>query len=165
MNMKPRLPFAMAAGASLGALVLPTQDPAAVQEAPYTDRLSKLSWMTGHWRGMGKRYLQEEVWMDSRGNLMLGLHRDHDLPEDSAKFEFLRIEVVGANIVYQASPSGRAATPFTLVHMGERQAVFENPAHDFPQRITYRRTENVLTAEIGLLKGDPAATFTWTLVK
>ena len=35
---------------------------------------------------------------------------------------------------------------FTAVRVGAREAVFENPAHDFPTRIAYR-----ITADGGLL--------------
>lgn len=44
-------------------------------------------------------------------------------------------------LAYIAQPSGRPPTPFRLLRIGEHEAVFENPEHDFPQRITYSRPE------------------------
>jgi hypothetical protein len=41
--------------------------------------------------------------------------------------------------VYIAQPSAQATTAFTAVSATEREAVFENLTHDFPQRVIYRK--------------------------
>ena len=43
---------------------------------------------------------------------------------------------------------GRAPTAFRLVEVSGQRAVFENPGHDFPQRIIYRREGDTLHARI-----------------
>jgi hypothetical protein len=70
---------------------------------------------------------------------MLGLNRDVG-PDGRAFFEYLRIEESPDGIVYVASPRGGAATSFKLIACTAGRAVFENRAHDFPQRITYDLT-------------------------
>lgn len=40
-----------------------------------------------------------------------------------------------------AWPSRQAPTAFPLVLQGPDEVAFENPAHDFPRRIAYRRTD------------------------
>jgi hypothetical protein len=46
-------------------------------------------------------------------------------------------------------PGGRSpATPFTLKTMARERVVFENAAHDFPQRIIYWRDGDTLRARI-----------------
>jgi len=67
---------------------------------------------------------------------MLGIHRDMR-PGMPPFFEFLRIEEREGGLVYMASPRGRDATPFKMAELEPRKVVFENPEHDFPQRVMY----------------------------
>src|SRR5690606_41355892 len=53
--------------------------------------------------------------------------------------EFLQIrEEADGNVVYVALPSGQAETTFVMTASAPDSVTFENPRHDFPQRITYR---------------------------
>ena len=77
----------------------------------------------------------------------------------TATFEFMQIRADGAGrVLYVAWPGGKEGTSFALVKVGEGEAVFENPAHDFPQRVIYRlRSGNRLAARIeGMQDGKPA---------
>jgi len=57
--------------------------------------------------------------------------------------------VRAGGVVLHASPGGRfPTTEFALVDLDDQRAVFSNPDHDFPQRITYQRDGNRLHAEI-----------------
>jgi len=53
--------------------------------------------------------------------------------------EALRIEARAEGVFYVATPEGEPTTAFRLTRGTDAEAVFENPAHDFPTRITYRR--------------------------
>lgn len=44
---------------------------------------------------------------------------------------------------------------------GRASATFENPAHDFPQRIVYRRTGDSMVATISALNGSNAMSWTY----
>lgn len=117
--------------------------------------LAGLAWMAGEWTGDRGGVRMTESWMEPRGGLMLGTHRD---VADAGRtfFEFLRIAPDEAGIpVYHASPGGRAATSFRLVECGSRRVVFENPGHDYPQRVVYEREGDSLTARIeGVVDGE-----------
>ena len=105
-------------------------------------------WMTGSWKANGT----EEHWTSDRGGIMLGMSRE--VTDRGTSFEFLRIERAGDSLVYQAMPSGHPPTPFPLKTMTDRRVVFENPAHDFPQRIIYWRKGAQLCGRIeGTLQG------------
>jgi len=52
------------------------------------------------------------------------------------EFVVLR-ETTDGGLVYAAHPSGQAGAEFPLVRWSARELVFENTAHDFPQRIIY----------------------------
>ena len=72
--------------------------------------------------------------------------------------EFVRIGPAGDGVLtYHAHPSGQAPAAFRLARLEPRLAVFENAAHDFPQRIGYRRlADDTLLAWIeGEQRGTP----------
>jgi hypothetical protein len=50
-----------------------------------------------------------------------------------------------------------------MVTLGESEAVFENPDHDFPQRITYRRSGRELHVRIEDLSATKSSG--WRLVR
>jgi hypothetical protein len=108
----------------------------AVPGGPVQGGLSALSFMAGAWEGRDGELEMEELWLEAKGGVMLGLHRDVKGGR-VVSFEFLRLEARADGVVYHASPGGRPPTPFTLVESGDRRAVFANPKHDFPQRILY----------------------------
>jgi hypothetical protein len=64
-------------------------------------------------------------------------------------FEYLRIEARLDGIYYVAHPRGRPGTDFKLTGFDGREAIFENPEHDFPKRVLYRRDpDGSLTARV-----------------
>jgi hypothetical protein len=109
--------------------------------------LDGLAWISGTWEGTHGNVRQEEHWTNPAGGLILGLHRD--LFEGGRSFfEFLRIEQRDDEIYYIAMPRGRSATEFRLIQLEDGHVVFENPEHDFPQRIVYSRKGDTLSARI-----------------
>ena len=74
--------------------------------------------------------------------------------------EYLRIDTRDGtdSLQYTAMPSGQSLTVFTASLVEPRHVVFENPAHDFPQRIIYRLDGDTLSARIeGTQAGKPRA--------
>ena len=121
--------------------------------APANATVDELGWMSGHWSGEESGVAMEEIWLAPKGGLMLGMHRDV-FGEDRSFFEFLRIASTDSGVVYLAQPLGRPPTAFRLVSSSAGEVTFENPAHDFPQRIVYARSGDVLTARVeGVVDG------------
>jgi len=116
--------------------------------------LDSLLWMAGSWTGTSRGIDMEEHWMAPKGNSMIGIHRDVGKGR-TLSFEFLRIEQQADQIVYLSMPNGRSpATPFPLKGVTGTRVVFENLAHDFPQRIIYWKDGNDLRARIeGTMNG------------
>jgi hypothetical protein len=104
-------------------------------------------WLGGHWCSEVRGELVEEHWLAPRGDLMLGLSRTTKAGRTTG-FEFLRIENRDGSPHYVAQPGGVPPTAFRLTASGAGWARFENPTHDFPQRVEYRRTATGLHAEI-----------------
>jgi hypothetical protein len=105
-------------------------------QTPEKVEIARLSWMEGHWTGTSEGLAMEETWLSPKGGALLGMHRD---VKDGrmVSFEFLRIETTAEGTFYFASPRSAPPTPFRLVELDDRKAVFENKQHDFPQRILY----------------------------
>jgi hypothetical protein len=104
-----------------------------------------LAWLAGCWEGVlsnGAAY--EEMWLAPRCGTLLGMAR---MTRDgrTLSFEFIRVVDDHGTLVYTAQPSGRPPTLFRATAVGPGDVTFENPGHDFPQRIRYR-----LDGEAGL---------------
>ncbi|HSB11701.1 MAG TPA: DUF6265 family protein [Blastocatellia bacterium] len=117
--------------------------------------MEKLAWISGCWKSEGK-VQTEEQWTKLEGQSMLGVGRT--IANGKTVFhEFLQIRDRADGVFYIAQPNGGAAVEFKLVKVNATQAVFENPQHDFPQRIIYQRSvDGLLLAAIeGEEKGKP----------
>lgn len=112
-------------------------------------------WLAGHWRVENGGRVTDEVWLAPAQGLMTGMSRTHG--GKSPFFEFVRIEERDGALYYVAQPRGGAATEFRAIDIAEHAITFENPTHDFPQRIVYeRRGADVLAARIeGRIDGKP----------
>jgi hypothetical protein len=100
--------------------------------------LAALSWLAGCWVAQGRDAGSGEQWTKLAGGTMLGVGRTVKNGE-TIDFEFLQIRRnAEGEIVYIALPSGQTETSFVLTGTGENSFTFENPEHDFPQRIIYR---------------------------
>ena len=127
--------------AATALLALAFVAPALAQDPPVD-----LDWLAGHWCGTQDGASIEELWLD-RGGELLGLStslRDGELES----FEYAHIEARAGGVVYVAQPGGGEPVEFALVDTDAQRAVFANPAHDFPQSVSYWRDDAGLHAEI-----------------
>jgi hypothetical protein len=132
----------------------------AVQAAP-EPRVGDLEWMSGDWVAEGEGRWTEESWSAPRGGIMLG-HSRSGRGETVREFEFVRLQADEDDVpVYYAQPGGRPPVAFRLVARDGTSATFENPAHDFPQRIRYVREGETLTATISAIDGSNATSWTF----
>ncbi len=128
-----------------------------------TATADRLAWMAGHWRGSDSADgHMEEHWTDAAGGALVGLHKDVQGGRMTS-FEFLRIiPLADGTLAYLASPGGAPATEFRLKEMTARRVVFENPTHDFPQRVLYWLTpEGHLAARIEGTMNGKAESMQW----
>lgn len=100
--------------------------------------VEQLHWLSGCWASDGAEKGSGERWTSPAGGAMFGIARTIRGGRLSG-FEYLRIvETDEDSLVLIASPSGQATAEFTLRRLDDSEVVFENPDHDFPQRIVYR---------------------------
>jgi hypothetical protein len=120
------------------------------------DDPARLAWLEGCWRTSDANSTTEEHWMAPAAGTMVGMGRTV-AGGKTVQVEFMQIRQVDDVLAFIALPSGQAETVFPLKSLTEGEAVFENPAHDFPQRVIYRRNaDGSLTGRIeGQSKGRP----------
>ncbi len=113
-------------------------------------KFEDLGWLSGCWESnnKAKHLTVSEQWMKPAGGLMLGIGRTVK-KEKAVDFEFMRIEQKGDDIFFIAKPKqNKEETPFKLIKLTANEVVFENPDHDFPQRVIYKRQDSKLTGRI-----------------
>ena len=127
--------------------------------APAVTTVQELAWLAGCWSVEGGEPGSEEHWLAPAGGTLLGVSRTVRGGETVAH-ELMQIrERAPGDIVFVAHPSGQAETTFRLVSTDPRALVFENPEHDFPQRVLYRLDGDRLLARIEGTEGGEAKGF------
>jgi len=108
--------------------------------AQQSDVVARLHWIAGCWQQQtpSRHRSIDEQWMMPRAGTMFGMSRT--IRNDSlVEFEHLQIFERNGRAVYHAEPSGKTPADFEAPVVSDTLVVFENFAHDFPQRIIYRR--------------------------
>jgi hypothetical protein len=106
---------------------------------PQGSPLSRLGWLGGCWELRRGTRVTLEMWMPPDGDLMLGASRTTAGGVVREYEQFRLTAGAGGRLTYTALPSGQPAADFTSVEVSDSGFTVENPAHDFPQRIIYRR--------------------------
>jgi hypothetical protein len=116
--------------------------------------IASLSWLAGNWVESGTSRTVRERWAGPYGGVLLGIGVTTQ-GDTTRSYEFFRITKTPAGLSYFASPNGAAPTEFKAVEICAGKVVFENKAHDFPQRVIYAKGANgTLNARVeGVLKG------------
>ena len=105
-------------------------------------------WLAGGWAAQAADGAWvEEWWTTPRAGLMMGAGRSGKAGTLDW-WEHTRIEQAGGKLRFCALPKGQAGACFDATKVAAREIVFENPAHDFPNRVAYRREGRELLAEV-----------------
>ena len=124
----------------------------AAAEDACTD-LEQAAFLLGTWQSetQGTRFM--ERWRRDEGG---GFRGSAEAIRDGERFqqEAMTLRVVAGTLVYAADPSlDGNFVEFRGVRCTPGEAVFENPEHDFPQRLHYRLDDSgILTARVSDLE-------------
>ncbi|WP_123845476.1 DUF6265 family protein [Chitinophaga lutea] len=113
--------------------------------------ISRSAWLLGTWSGGTPGRQLVEIWekqndstFTGRGLMVKGV--------DTALLEAISLEERNGQLYYVPTVTGQnkgQAVRFTLTSITGSQLAFENPSHDFPQKVTYTLvTPDSLLAEI-----------------
>lgn len=102
--------------------------------------VDRASWLIGCWEARGPSRVVQEHWFPPFGGVMQGLGRTRSGDRFvEGEMILLRPHADGERLLYVASPTGQATATFTSTAVSDTLLLFENPAHDFPKAIGYRR--------------------------
>lgn len=110
----------------------------------------KLSWMEGTWNRTNAKpgRTAHERWVKSGAQEMKGWGVSMN-GTDTAFVEKLKLIVKDNSVFYVAEvPGNNGETLFKLTQVSDKNAVFENPQHDFPKKIEYTLDGKKLKATI-----------------
>lgn len=123
-------------------------------------KLADFAGMSGCWerRDDAKKLLISEQWMAVEGTSIIGMGRTVRNGK-TTDWEFMRIEERADGIYFVAKPRANPTeTDFKLVRSANGEYVFENAAHDFPQRVIYKPAGDKIAARIeGTIQGKSKA--------
>ena len=129
----------------------------AVLFQPKTPTVADVAWIAGCWTITSPGRAVTEFWLPPSGGTMMGVSRTV-VKDRTTEYEFLILRAGASGLEYVSKPSRQAEAVFTSTRVSATEAVFENPAHDFPTRIAYRLADGGLVATIdGNLNGKPRA--------
>jgi uncharacterized protein DUF6265 len=111
--------------------------------------LADLGFMAGCWRGLTRSGTTiEEFYTPPSANLIVGATR-YVRDGRVVDFEFTRIDQTDSGAVITPHPKGVRSVSFAPKVVERNRVVWENPTHDFPQRILYTRiADDTLVARI-----------------
>lgn len=100
--------------------------------------LASLAWLAGCWAAEGGEAGSGEQWLPLAGGTLLGVGRTVR-NNRTVSHEFMQIRTnAEGKVAFVASPSGQKEATFLATSLTGQAVTFENPQHDFPQRVIYR---------------------------
>lgn len=100
--------------------------------------ITALAWIAGCWAPEQGEPGSVEHWLPPAGGTMLGVSRTVKNGQ-TREFEFMQLRVnAEGKLVFVALPSGQKEATFVASSVGADSVTFENPQHDFPQKVSYR---------------------------
>jgi len=112
--------------------------------------ITAVGWLQGCWQMTAGDRVVEEQWMAPRAGVMLNAGRTVR-GTTLVEYEWVLLREKDGTLEYEAHPSGQASAVFTARSATDNEVVFENPTHDFPQRVGYRRDKDSL---LGWIEGS-----------
>ncbi len=109
--------------------------------------LDDLGWLLGTWQSgddepAGERWVRGAHGFVGSGYVVQPTECEDEAPCRGEPIETESLELIerDGSLLYVATPRTQARTEFVITELDASHFVAENPEHDFPTRIEYRRT-------------------------
>jgi hypothetical protein len=125
------------------------------------DKIKTAHWLIGKWETRSADGTLTETWKKANDSTYNG--QSFFLKgKDTIHYETIVLQQIGEQLSYNANIRGQnqdKPVAFVLTETKENQLVFENPKHDYPQKISYTHvSKDSLVAEIsGIQLGQPSS--------
>ncbi len=115
------------------------------------DKLEKMNWLIGNWEQKLPDGTLKETWTKKNDSIFSGDSYFINT-KDTVHFESITLTQKDEELIYSAAVIGQnndEPVDFKLSSDANTSFTFENPAHDYPQKITYKKVnETNLVATI-----------------
>ncbi|UQD56356.1 DUF6265 family protein [Flavobacterium sp. K5-23] len=125
------------------------------------EKIKIANWLIGTWENNSAEGNLSETWKKTTDSTFQA-QSFFIKGKDTLHFETINLNQVDEGLEYNAQVKGQnndKSVRFALTASTENQLVFENPKHDYPQKITYTKiNKDSLVAEIsGIQQGKPTS--------
>ncbi len=124
---------------------------------PPAGKIESAGWLIGSWKSNTPDGVAYEVWVKESGSAYAGksffVKGSDTIPQETVK-----LEQKGNDLLYIPTVNGQndgKPVIFTSTNVTDSEMVFENQAHDFPQKISYKRigADSLLAVVSGNVSG------------
>ena len=155
--MKIILNFFILLAISFSCITCSSSNNTQTQEISRFPLIENVSWLIGEWQNTSSEGILTETWEKLNDSTYAG-KSFFVMGKDTVSSETIRLEQHGKTLLYipiVKNQNNEQPVSFALTSSTTKQIVFENPKHDFPQRISYTQTnKSALIAEIsGVING------------
>lgn len=117
----------------------------------YSQKADALKWLPGTWKIVSAKGTVIETWKQVNDSTLTGKSVFVKAAHDTTLQETLELSFRKGQWSYISTVQGQnnnQPVAFTVIFLKGTEFIAENPAHDFPQRIAYRRIKDQLFASI-----------------
>lgn len=110
------------------------------------EKLQKMNWLIGNWKTKLPEGTLTEIWTKANDSTFEGSSFFIN-EKDTIHFEALKLKSKEDDLIYSATVMGQnndEAVDFKLTSETGNTFVFENPTHDYPQKISYKKIKQTL---------------------
>jgi hypothetical protein len=109
------------------------------------EELEKANWMLGEWEKTDSLGTLREIWERLDDSTFIGLSYYIQNEKDTLHNEQVELMQNGDHLIYTATIKGEnndSPIPFQMTKDEDSLLVFENPKHEYPQKIQYKLIKN-----------------------
>ena len=132
--------------------------PADANTAKAITGIGQATWLVGAWKSAQPEGIAYEIWSKENDTCLAGKSFLVRGP-DTIPMETMKLKQTGKDLLYIPTVNGQNGgqpVSFTLTSGASEEMVFENPTHDFPQKITYKHVtpDSLFAAISGKMGGQ-----------
>lgn len=109
------------------------------------DELQKAKWLLGEWEKSDSLGILKETWISKDDSTFVGQSYYIQNKKDTLHDEQIELVQDSDHLIYKTAVKGEnndAPIPFQMTKDEDSLLVFENPKHDYPQKIQYKLLKN-----------------------
>lgn len=132
-------------------------------------QLEKMNWLVGQWENNTSNGLLTETWKKDNDSTFLGESYFINNKKDTVHSESIILKQLKDELIYSPTVNGQnndESVDFKLSSAIENSFSFENPKHDYPQKIVYKKVnENSFVASISGMQQGKQSTESYLMKK